>query len=210
MADPTTTEMAAPGSRRPRSWAMKAAGLLGLAGAAIVVYWLFAAGQRPDETGFQRFATGTLKQLVVMETPPPLPSTPLITADGSATALTAMKGEVLVVNLWATWCAPCVEEMPTLARLQANFEGKGVRVAPISVDRPADKAFAVETLRELSGGKLAFLGDPTYASAYATKARGFPTTIVYAKDGRELARLSGIADWSAPEAKALIEAALAE
>lgn len=148
-------------------------------------------------------------RLAVLEAPPPMPARALHDAAGGETNLQAFAGEFLVVNLWATWCAPCMEEMPTLAALQRRFEGR-LHVVPISVDSAADLEKARRELARLSGGRLPFLIDVSRGVLFDAQAPGMPVTILYARDGRELARLAGGADWDSEEAHALIEAALAE
>jgi thiol-disulfide isomerase/thioredoxin len=155
-----------------------------------------------------RFASGEMSQLRVLEDAPPMP-TRIIVGPGGETSLPAFEGELLVVNLWATWCGPCVEEMPTLAVLQRSLAGR-LRVIPISVDSEADLERARQKLNELSEGELAFFSDITRGVLFDVDARGMPVTIIYDRQGVELARLTGGADWSSQEAHALIEAALAE
>ncbi len=74
-----------------------------------------------------------------------------------------------MVNFWATWCAPCVQEMPTLAKLQAAFAGQPVKVLAISLDRPEDKEFAQRFI--LKHGPLVFYQDPEYALPFSLDPR---------------------------------------
>src|SRR5262245_54921635 len=102
-------------SGAPKNWAWRAALLMLAAGAVAVLYVLFAATSKPEQaTGLMRFAHGHMRALTVLEAPPALPTRPIRDAHGAATSLAAFKGQVLVVNVWATSCAPCMEEMPTL------------------------------------------------------------------------------------------------
>lgn len=180
------------------------------AGAVAVVYVLFAAASKPETTaGLQRYAMGEMRALAVMAEPPPMPTRALRDAAGAEARLADFVGEVLVVNLWATWCAPCVEEMPTLAGLQRRFEGR-LRVIPISVDSEADLARAQSMLAELSGGALPFYSDITRGVLFDLRAAGMPVTVIYDAQGVEVARLTGGADWNGEEAAALMEAVLGE
>jgi thiol-disulfide isomerase/thioredoxin len=119
------------------------------------------------------------------------------------------KGQVVVLNLWATWCGPCKVEMPTLARLQAAYAGKPLKVLAVSTDR-ADaiaqaKAFIAGNapLSFYGGGeKLPFVIEP--------HVLGFPTTIIFDRSGHERARMSGDADWSSPEARKVIDRLIAD
>lgn len=128
---------------------------------------------------------------------------------GTETNLQAFEGEVLAVNLWATWCAPCMEEMPTLGALQRRYEGR-LLVIPVSVDSTPDLQKAQRELARLSDGSLMFLSDISRGILFDARTAGMPVTIFYDREGRELARLAGGADWSSPEAYALVDAILAE
>mgnify|MGYP002784696287 CR=1 FL=1 len=192
-----------------RNWALWAAMALLAAGAGALLYVLFAASSKPDESaGLGRFATGDMARLVVMDAPPPLPTRTLRDASNAETTLAAFQGEVIVLNLWATWCAPCVEEMPTLGAVQRRF-GDRLRVVPVSVDSEAQRQNAQAQLAELSEGSLPFLIDISRGVLFDVGAPGMPVTIIYDREGRELARLAGGADWDGPEAVALLEAAVA-
>jgi thiol-disulfide isomerase/thioredoxin len=193
-----------------KNWALWAALAMLAAGAVVVLYVLFAAASKPEtSTGLTRFATGEMERLAVMEDAPPMPMRTLRDAAGAETTLGMFAGEIVVVNLWATWCAPCVEEMPTLAELQRRFEGR-VRVVPVSVDSEGERARAQRQLAELSGNSLPFLIDITRGVLFDVRAAGMPVTIIYDRQGREVARLAGGADWSSDEAATLMEAVLAE
>jgi len=195
------------GSQKP--WALWAALAMLVFGAAAVLYVVFAASSKPElNAGLTRFARGEMERLIILPDPPPLSSRTLRDAAGEETNLAAFQGEVLVVNLWATWCAPCVEEMPTLGALQERFAGR-LRVIPVSVDSEGDRAKAQAQLAELTGGRLPFLIDITRGVLFDAQAPGMPVTIIYDAEGRELARLAGGADWSSDETAALLEAVLA-
>jgi thiol-disulfide isomerase/thioredoxin len=190
------------------NWPLRAALAMLAAGVVAFLYVLFFAASKPDEhVGLMRFAQGEMSALRIMEDAPPMPSRSLQGPEGE-TSLTAFDGEVLVVNLWATWCAPCVEEMPTLAALQRSYAGR-LQVIPISVDSEGELERARQKLAELSGGDLPFYADITRGVLFDVRASGMPVTILYDRNGVEVARLSGGADWSSPEAHALMEAMLA-
>jgi thiol-disulfide isomerase/thioredoxin len=180
------------------------------AGAIAVLYVLFAAASKPERgAGLSRFATGEMAALMVLEDAPPMPTRPLRDAAGNEATLAGVyDSEVIVMNLWATWCAPCVEELPTLAALQRRFSGRGVEVVTISVDSEGDRAKALRELARLSGGVLPFWIDVSRGVLFDVEAPGMPITIIYVR-GEERARLAGGADWSSEEAAAMIEAALA-
>ncbi len=183
---------------------------LGVAG---LLYVLFSASSKPADApggGLQRFAIGPLEDLEIGRGPDrdnqSLPTMPVISGANQRTTLEGYRGRVVVLNFWATWCAPCITEMPTLARLQQAFATESVVVVPVSVDRAGDQAFARTRLAELSGGVLPFYGDPGMGTVFEMQARGFPTTIVFDAEGREVARLAGEADWASPQAVDLVAA----
>jgi len=192
------------------SWALKAAMLLIAVGAAVFLYVLFAASSKPEQDpGLMRFATGEMRRLTIMDAPPPMPTRTLTDAEGAETTLAAQyPGEVVVLNLWATWCAPCVEEMPTLGELQHRFEGR-LRVIPVSIDSEGDRERAQAELARLSGNALPFYIDITRGVLFDTQAAGMPTTIIYNREGVEVARVSGAVDWVSDEAIAMLEAVIA-
>ncbi len=149
-----------------------------------------------------------MARLVVLGEAPPLTTRTIRDAAGAETSLAALRGEVLVVNLWATWCAPCMEEMPTLGALQRRYAGR-LRVIPVSVDSEADKERARRELARLGQASLPFFIDISRGVLFDLEAAGMPTTIIYDSEGRERARLAGGADWGGEDAAALMDAVLA-
>ncbi len=192
-----------------RSLALAASLGLAAVGVVALLYVVFAPAAKPDPQGFGQFAKGSLENLVSLEAPPPQPIAVLRDAEGRGLTLQAFGGQVVLVNLWATWCGPCREEMPKLAALARAYEGRGFKVVAVSVDAEADWPKARAMLAELSDGRLGFFTEPTRTIAFAVKAPGMPISILYDRNGREIARVPGYADWEGPEAGALIEAALA-
>ncbi len=196
------------GKRSPLQWAVLGVVVLGV---AAVLYVIVAASFKPHgPADLTEFKKGTLVKLDVPATPRPAPETPITGLDGKTATLADFKGRVVVMNLWATWCAPCKAEMPTLAKLQAAYATQPVTVLPISVDRDGDLNLVNEEMA--ANPPLKTYRDPSYRMSFALepKAGGFPTTVIYDKQGRERARMTGPADWSSPEAKGLIEKLLAE
>jgi thiol-disulfide isomerase/thioredoxin len=107
-------------------------------GAAL--YGMAGCSSKPSD--LKSLATGDMKSLKVDDAPAPAPDTPFTDADGKTHTLAEFKGKAVVVNLWATWCGPCVAEMPTLAKLQTEVAGEPVVILPISLDRDEDVANA--------------------------------------------------------------------
>ena len=143
-------------------------------------------------------------------TPTPAPDYAFYDGAGKAMKIADFKGKVVVMNVWATWCAPCVTEMPTLAKLQAAYAGKPVEVVAVSIDSESSAAKA--RLFIARHEPLKFYHDRTMSLPFklVPPAPGAPTTIIYGKDGLERARVAGEADWAGAEARALVDKALAE
>jgi thiol-disulfide isomerase/thioredoxin len=154
-------------------------------------------------------AAGEMKSLTAEASPAPAPQTPFVDAAGKSHTLAEFKGKVAVVNLWATWCGPCVIEMPTLAKLETADAAKGVAVVPVSVDSASDRAGAAAFIAKRP--PLSFYNDPTDSlpQAFNPPVDNLPTTLILDKQGRVRARLSGGADWSSAQAQKVIDAVAA-
>jgi thiol-disulfide isomerase/thioredoxin len=130
---------------------------------------------------------------------------------GAPRRLADFRGKWVLVNLWATWCAPCRAEMPALDRLQGAFGGARFEVVAIALDARNEER-ARRFLTEIGVGRLAFYADPTGRVLQelrgAGRAAGLPTTLLVDAEGCEVAHLPGPADWAGPEATALIAAAV--
>ena len=184
-------------------WALVVAVLIG---AAAVLYVIGSASFKPKaQADLRDLRTGALEKLVVAASPTPEPTVSFTDDAGKRLTLADFKGQVVVMNLWASWCAPCKEEMPTLARLQGAYAAQPVKVVTISVDRDEDLNLAQAMIAQNPPLKL--YRDPSYGMAFALqpRAQGFPTTVIFDRQGRERARLSGGADWSSPQARTLVE-----
>jgi thiol-disulfide isomerase/thioredoxin len=213
MTDHQNPVAAAPqtASTQKKSWALTAAVWLFAAGALAFAYMLFEGMSKPrEETGLARFATGALSRLEVLESPRAQSSRPFKDATGAEKRLSDWRGRVLLVNFWAHWCVPCVKEMPTLAALDKAFAGRDFDVLALAIERPIHVDISRARLQELVGEQLPFFVDSTMTIAPDSGAEAMPTTILYDRQGRELARLEGDADWASPEAKRLIETALTQ
>jgi thiol-disulfide isomerase/thioredoxin len=136
--------------------------------------------------------------------PGDLPDEVFLAQDGSKHRLAEFKGRGMVVNMWATWCAPCVAEMPSLDALSKALAPQDIAVLPLSSDRGG--VDVVEAWYQAHGiTALPVLLDPKGAMARAFNAKGIPITVIINTAGRVVARLEGAADWAAPEAQVLIQ-----
>lgn len=154
------------------------------------------------KVGIDAFSKGTLKRLSVLSTPPDQPKMYLTTTTGSQMKLSDYKGKVILLNVWATWCAPCIAEMPTLNRLQVVMGSENFEVITISMDRTADDAKLWFEENDISA--LTPWHDASYSISGKLRLPGLPTSILYDVYGREIARLPGEADWNSTEVKSLI------
>ncbi|MFT4074599.1 MAG: TlpA disulfide reductase family protein [Asticcacaulis sp.] len=154
------------------------------------------------------YAKGALAKLVTSETPVTIEDISFIDRDQKPVKLSDFKGQVVVLNVWATWCAPCRFEMPTLAKLQEHYAGKGVKVLPLSVDTE-DKFADVKSFMDVQQ-PLEVYADQNFQAPSKYKISGMPGTLIIDKQGRQVARLDGEAKWDTPEVQALLDKLLAE
>jgi thiol-disulfide isomerase/thioredoxin len=144
-----------------------------------------------------------VKALKPTHPPVAVPDITFRSADGAAHHLSDFIGHGMVINLWATWCAPCVEEMPSLAKLSKALAPEDIAVLPLSSDRGGAQAVQAFFQEHAITG-LPVLLDPRSAAAHAWGARGIPTSVIVDRKGREVARLEGSAEWSTPAAIQLV------
>lgn len=188
---------------------------LGLAG----IYWFTGPLRKAEPppattasqtgTDLRSLATGPLAAFVVKPERASLPDIAFTDKDGKPLKLSDWKGRVVLLNLWATWCAPCRKEMPDLARLQQALGSKDFEVVAVSVDRKgvdASSAF----LKETGADGLNLYADPSTKVLSDLQMMGLPATILVDRSGREAGRMLGPAQWASPEAQTLIKTAVAE
>jgi thiol-disulfide isomerase/thioredoxin len=122
---------------------------------------------------------------------------------GQPVNLEDFKGKVVVLNFWATWCPPCIAEMPALDQLQSDLGGKDFTVVAVSTDRQGIKKSA-PFYRKAGITHLALYNDTRGDLLEAFKGKALPITVLIDRDGRVVGRMEGPAHWDSPEAKALI------
>lgn len=138
------------------------------------------------------------KNFVMHETPKTIPAISFEDQQGQARSLADFRGKVVLLNIWATWCAPCRREMPALDRLQSALGGAGFEVVALSIDR-AGIAAVRKFYAEVGVRNLAIYIDNSGKAARELGAVGLPVTLLIDREGRELGRLMGPAEWDAPE-----------
>lgn len=205
----------------------RAPALVALGGAALVaglaaVYVIGGANGNVGEEGqcaaalaagqaAKPFAKGELAAFLAAQKPLSVADLTFSGDDGKPLSLADFKGRTLLLNIWATWCAPCRKEMPALDRLQAELGGEDFEVVAVNVDRGStDKP--KKFLAEVGAGNLAFYADNTMGIFNALRSRGratgLPSTMLIDGEGCEIGSMYGPAEWSSEEAKALIRAAM--
>jgi len=122
------------------------------------------------------------------------------------------KGQVVLINIWATWCGPCRVEMPSIEKLHEAYASKGLKVVAISIDEPGSDAAIREFVKEY---KLKFevLHDPGGQDGRVTRdyqTSGYPETVIIGRDGVIRRKLLGATDWNSASNRGLIDRLLAE
>ena len=151
---------------------------------------------------------GDMKKLNVHAEPEPVSDQPFTTGQGGEARLTDYAGKVVLVNFWATWCAPCRKEMPMLAELQQEFGGEAFEVVTIAVGRNARPGME-KFFDEIGVDNLPLHIDRPMTLSRAMGVLGLPVTLLVDRDGNEVARLQGDAVWNSDSAKAIIRAMIA-
>jgi thiol-disulfide isomerase/thioredoxin len=161
----------------------------------------------PSGPGANPLSTGHMTAFVFKKTPEAVPDAVFLDASGKERTLKDWQGKVVLLNLWATWCAPCRKEMPSLDRLQAELGSDTFEVVAVSVDKTGIDG-AKKFLEQIKVGKLGVFADPNIKLGTELKAIGMPATILIDRESREVGRLVRPAEWDSEDAKRLIKAML--
>jgi len=172
-------------------------------GGLFAVLLVIAQSCSQPQTGLDLFAKDSLKKLTVLETPPLQPNMTFAGPNGDAMQLQDYAGKIILLNVWATWCAPCIAEMPTLDALQAERGGADFEVVTVSLDRTAEEAAMFFNDNRIDNLKP--WHDKTFSLSSRLLLPGLPTSVFYNQKGREIARVSGEVEWTSPEAFAMID-----
>jgi thiol-disulfide isomerase/thioredoxin len=174
------------------------------------LYTALALGANPvlaGESEAEALRAGDMRKLVFAETPRMLPDVAIFDGSEQPHSLTAWHGQWVVLNFWATWCAPCRHEMPSLDRLQAAMPE--IAVLPVATGRNSVVAIQ-KFFEEAEVTGLPVLRDPKSALSREMGVMGLPVTLVIDPEGREVARLIGDAEWDSADAQAVLGALLAQ
>ena len=164
--------------------------------------WSLAENNSP-RLALSDFKKGELKGLQIHARPLPMPAYELQEITGKKASLKSLTGKVVVVNIWATWCGPCVKELPSLDNLQRAMEKKGVKVIGVAQDRAGEEVVP-KFINKLRLKKITILLDSRSEMMRAHKLTGLPTTLFLDHSGNEVARLTGAIDWSSEDVVRLV------
>jgi len=140
--------------------------------------------------------------------PKPVPELRFNDAEGRAHTLAEFRGKVVLLNIWATWCEPCREEMPALDRLETKLGGERFHVVPLSVDQQGP-AIARKFYAEAGIKALPLYIDPTAKAAFTVDAAGLPASLLIDRQGREIGRHLGAVKWDDPQVVERLRRAIA-
>jgi thiol-disulfide isomerase/thioredoxin len=149
---------------------------------------------------------GDMKKLALHEIPLDVPDIALVTGDDAPASLADYHGRWVLLNFWATWCAPCRHEMPALDRLQAAMPD--LVVMPVATGRNAVDGIS-RFYEEAGVTHLPIVRDPTSELAHAMGVIALPITVIVNPEGQEVARLIGDAEWDNADAAAILKAIMA-
>ncbi len=149
---------------------------------------------------------GSLKKLTIHDSPQPVPAAELLTMDDAPAGLEAYRGKWVLLNFWATWCAPCRAEMPALDRLQVAMPD--LVVLPLATGRNPPEGIG-RFFDEAGITTLQTLRDPKSVLARQMGVLALPVTVIVNPDGQEVARLIGDAEWDSDSAHAVLTALMA-
>lgn len=192
--------------KQPRMWLLIWGGI----GVVALLYIILSASGKPDNdkspSALDHDRSLLAGDMADFEYAFPLRGAPQASFayEGEPVTLADFRGQAVLVNLWATWCAPCLKELPSLDALQGELGGRNFEVVAIASD-PRGPEAAGEFLDRLEIENLKLYADPSLQFAFAMGgANVLPVSILYDAKGQEVGRLVGEADWASPEAVRLV------
>jgi thiol-disulfide isomerase/thioredoxin len=176
--------------------------------ATVLLYLSLAFGANAGASELEALRDGQMKKLQ-FHTDPALTSTKaFLDSDDSEKTLAEYQGRIVVLNFWATWCAPCRKEMPSLARLQDEFSTDELAVVTLAVGRNSPTGIR-KFFDEIGVQNLPHYRDKRQGIASDMGVLGLPVTVILDREGLEIARLIGDAEWDTDSAKAIVSALVA-
>ena len=172
----------------------------------VVLYTGLLLGANLASADVAALREGDMKKLALHDAPVTIPEAVLLDADDGEHSLTDYRGKWVVLNFWATWCAPCRHEMPSLDRLQTSMPD--LAVVPVATGRNAVAGIR-RFFEEAEIKTLPILRDPKSELARGMSVMGLPVTVILNPEGQEVARLIGDAEWDSDSAKAVLGALMA-
>ena len=174
----------------------------------LVLYASLALGANAaaaDTAALEALREGTMKKLFFHDEPRTTTDAIFIGADGNDLSLAAFEGKHIVLNFWATWCAPCRKEMPALSELQSEFGDDDFEVVTVASGRNPEAAMT-RFFDEIEVDNLPLHRDPKKNLSIDMAVLALPVTVIIDPEGNEIARMQGDADWDGESAKAIIAA----
>ena len=184
------------------SWALRIMVLI----AVFAIFFVLVQSCSQEEKGYHNFAKDSLKKLVVLNPAPAQPNLVLKTIEGENIYLKNFHGKVILLNVWATWCTPCVKEMPSLEKFQSEYGSDQFEAIAVSMDIEAVDAESFYATHEFTN--LKFYHDPSLGISGMLGVSGLPISVFYDASGREIARIPGPVDWQSAEVRALMDSLL--
>lgn len=158
-----------------------------------------------DTAAVEALRDGDMKKLMFHSAPEVAGEAVVTDPEGGEHSLADYRGKIVVLNFWATWCNPCRVEMPTLSALEAALGGEDFAVVPVATGR--NKVAAIRRFfGEIEVDNLPILLDPKKKLSGEMGVMGLPVTVILDREGNELARLMGDADWNSESARAILTA----
>ncbi|WP_368186404.1 TlpA disulfide reductase family protein [Aestuariibius sp. HNIBRBA575] len=161
-----------------------------------------------DMAELDALRVGDMRKLTFHSEPVASTDATFESSEGMPIGLGDYEGQFLVLNFWATWCAPCRKEMPSLSALQTEFGGPDFNVLTVATGRNPPAAIE-RFFDEIEVSNLPYHRDPRQGFARSMGVLGLPVTIILDRDGQEIARLQGDADWHSDSARAIVAALIA-
>jgi len=169
----------------------------------IGAFALYDLGNTPNNNIPQGLTAGAMKRFVFHDKPKPAPIGVFLDAQGKEVSFADYKGKVILVNLWATWCAPCIKEMPDLNELQKSLGSEKFEVVLLSENQDGIES-SLAFLKENNITHLKTYHDFDRNIARSLKSNALPTSVIINAEGNEVGRLLGPAEWNSGDAKALL------